>query len=566
MGPAAARRALAITLLGMVSLLTPGAGIAGVQTPPDSPPPPTENLPPRPPPDADPGALKSSPVPGLPRSTVDRVDDTQLSQVHVMYVLPSDGIDRGLDTDGHLAGSMHAINAWLAANTPGREFRIDTYQGAVDVTFFQLDRTDAIVRSGAEFPGPAFVRDIIEKDMKAAGFDKPNTLYAVFYDGHSDWSCGGGAFPPKLPGTVGAMYLLGLPDAAVTCASQPLPGADPSAPWYFDFGMAHELIHTLGFVPACAPNQGSEAHVPEPSDLMYGGGTDFWDLSHLVLDIGRDDYYQHSNAGCLDLDDSPFLKRSIDANADFDGNGTTDVAVFRPSSGTWYRNSAATTSFGLPGDIPVPCDYDGDGTTDIAVFRPSVGGWYVKDQAPVFFGLLGDVPVPADYNGDTRCEIAVFRPSVGGWYVQGQSPQFYGLDGDIPVPADYAGHGRAEIAVFRPSVGGWYRNGAPSMFFGLNGDIPVPGDYIGDGTAQVAIYRPAVGGWYVQGLDPHFLGLAGDIPVPGDYDGNITTDGAVFRPSIGAWYGVGGSPVFFGASGDFPLPLPAAIRMAAFPT
>lgn len=43
---------------------------------------------------------------------------------------------------------------------------------------------------------------------------------------------------------------------------------------------------------------------------------------------------------------------------------------------------------------PAGADFDWDGKTDAAVFRPSSGAWYVQGQAPVSFGLAGDIPYP----------------------------------------------------------------------------------------------------------------------------------------------------------------------------
>jgi hypothetical protein len=127
-----------------------------------------------------------------------------------------------------------------------------------------------------------------------------------------------------------------------------------------------------------------------------------------------------------------------DPSGDYDGNGTTDIAIYRPSNGGWYVRNGAGATWGTSGDIPVPGDYDGNGTTDIAVYRPSNGGWYVRNGAGATWGTSGDIPVPGDYDGNGTTDIAVYRPSSGGWYVRNGTGATWGASGDIPLVLPYA--------------------------------------------------------------------------------------------------------------------------------
>ncbi|MDQ6615800.1 MAG: VCBS repeat-containing protein [Actinomycetota bacterium] len=239
---------------------------------------------------------------------------------------------------------------------------------------------------------------------------------------------------------------------------------------------------------------------------------------------------------------------------------------------------AANESVTVTRAIATPDDFDGDGKSDIAVFRPSSGTWFIRPSGGgtdiVPYGASGDIPVAGDYNGDGKTDIAVFRPSSGTWFIHPSGGGMdivvpWGASGDIPVPGDYNGDGRADLAVFRPSTGNWHimlsGGGTTATNFGTNGDIPVPGDYNGDGTTDLAVFRPSTGTWFVLLTSTSgtftYLGTAGDIPAPGDFNGDGSIDVAVFRPSTGKWYidpsGGGATTVTsWGAPGDIPVEKP----------
>ena len=72
------------------------------------------------------------------------------------------------------------------------------------------------------------------------------------------------------------------------------------------------------------------------------------------------------------------------ASGDFDGNGTSEIAIFRRGAGLWSVRGLGTTYYGREGDVPVNGDYDGDGYADVSVFRPSTGLWALKDISRLY--------------------------------------------------------------------------------------------------------------------------------------------------------------------------------------
>jgi len=260
---------------------------------------------------------------------------------------------------------------------------------------------------------------------------------------------------------------------------------------------------------------------------------------------------------------------------DYDGDSSSDISVFRPSSGTWYllRSQLGFTavSWGLSSDKITPGDFDGDRKTDVAVFRPSTGYWYILNSSNMTFsatsfGIASDLPEPADFDGDGRADISVYRPSVGTWYrLNSSNGSFFaapfGIATDKPVTGDYDGDGQADLAVYRDGI--WYIQGSTQGFtavaFGIATDKTAPADFDGDGRTDQCVYRD--GTWYVlrstQGFTAVQFGISSDIPATSDFDGDGKADIAVFRPSTGTWYVLNSSngafsATAFGLSGDKP--------------
>lgn len=249
---------------------------------------------------------------------------------------------------------------------------------------------------------------------------------------------------------------------------------------------------------------------------------------------------------------------------DFDGDGRTDLSVFRPSEGLWrifnsLEGNERLQFWGLGADIITPADYDGDTKTDLAVFRPGDGNWYLLESLTntmrvVHWGASSDIPTPADYDNDGKADVAVWRPTNGYWYILKSTDNNLlaqqwgsGSFNDQPVMGDYDGDGKADFAVMRPGSGGssnlWYvlrssDNSFITQAWGVASDTAVQGDYDGDAKTDLAVFRPSNNFWYIlqsQNNTPRYVqsSSGSNFPVPGDYEGDGKLDVAVFTRSAG---------------------------------
>jgi parallel beta-helix repeat protein len=294
---------------------------------------------------------------------------------------------------------------------------------------------------------------------------------------------------------------------------------------------------------------------------------------------------------------------------DFDGDGKTDLSVWRLRERDWaiinsrdgsLRRVQWADDFDPLRDIIVHGDFDGDGKADPAVFRVTDGQWRIVQSstgetinlnlADMTIGQFKSsetateqssykaiiVPAPADYDGDGKTDIALFCDATGAWRIRRSSDGaivsfVWGMSGDAPVPADYDGDGKADLAVFRPSTGAWHvllsgDDQTMIKFWGSATDTPVPADYDGDGKADFSVWREADKTWYTlyssdgsEHADYWETAENNDVPVPGDYDGVGKAEHALWHQNNGEWRikpsnGSQENKLVHGSPGDNPIP------------
>lgn len=322
----------------------------------------------------------------LPRATSDRPDFDSGRQVHLIYLVPADAADEGLDVDGTLECSFRAQQQWLAQQSEGLEWLLDTFLteavvdgstrtvAAPDITFVESPQPAANLAGASE----------IRAELEARGFDDPDKRYLTYVESDGGGACGDALYPlPHLGERWGGQYAQVYLNSSEGCGSDDF--GVPGAPSFAETVAQQELMHNDGMTPPGAPHGcllGSPpgiGHVctvaipipeldPERFDVMYPyAGVP---LAEKKLDIGHDDYFRQPWP-TEDFADSPFLRPVSERPAVPDGSAppvSLAASATKVPAGKRVTFTGAAASCAEGADVTLEARRPADATFGISAF------------------------------------------------------------------------------------------------------------------------------------------------------------------------------------------------------
>jgi hypothetical protein len=237
---------------------------------------------------------------------------------------------------------------------------------------------------------------------------------------------------------------------------------------------------------------------------------------------------------------------------EIDGDGKADLVTWRAATGTWYwLTSSSNYSVWSAGssqpadherdDLPFLGDVDGDGKSDLIVWRPSSRSWHWLTSASRYreagslvrvWAAAGAAPIArlGDVDADGRAEFILWSVQGGPAAIEWASPSgaktgtmpFVGRQpDDFAFCGDLDRDGRADPIMWAAASGTWTWRTSSSGFTAAAGerqwgnkdlgDVPVVADLDGDRAADLAVWRETTRTWYwitsASGHNPSAAGL-----------------------------------------------------------
>lgn len=249
--------------------------------------------------------------------------------------------------------------------------------------------------------------------------------------------------------------------------------------WYYHRAITNEIVSISWGVTGDKPVPGDFSSDGRADAVVWRPSDGKWYIR--PSDGSSDSNYTWGQNNGSDPDDIPVM-------GDYGGDARNDYIVWRPpvpSSGnpaTYYLRpssvlgggSDVTLNWGLEGDIPVTGDFDGDGKHDMAVWRPSTYTFWVRKSSDgqnwncevgssagaLPAGSPSFAPALPDLNGDGATDFVTYLNGTWRWQTSctGTESTFsYGTTGDIPVAGHYSGTATANFSVWRPGTSGqWH--------------------------------------------------------------------------------------------------------------